>query len=38
VTAKVVRYAPDGIAIDWSEDLAATYKIALLMETLPPRS
>lgn len=37
VKAKVVRQAPDGIAIDWSEDLTATYKIALLMETLPAR-
>ena len=38
VKAKVVRHAPDGIAIDWSEDLAATYRIALLMETLPTRT
>lgn len=36
VKAKVVRHASDGIAIDWSDDLSATYRIALLMETLPP--
>ncbi len=34
--AKVVRHDGNAIVIDWSEDVEASFRVALLIATLPP--